>query len=566
MTKKYSTKRALLASVLMLAMCFSMLVGTTFAWFTDSVTSSGNIIKTGKLDVEMYWADGTKEIPAADSEDWIDASTGAIFDYDLWEPGYVQVRHIKIANLGDLAIKYKVNIVPNGEVTDLTDVIDVYYVDPAVQVADRTALTDENKLGTLTTVLAGLGETGNGTLVAGASDTITIAFKMKETAGNNYMNKSIGTDFSIQLLATQFTFESDSFGSDYDSSATYPEIGSATIKENSGATTINAGNVSVTVPAGSPEGKYEVVVTNQNASTDANGETTYTADIDFLKDGVKVERNGNTVYSVAIQLETEKSIVKVLHKGNEVTDYDYDSTTGILTFETDSFSPFSVIYEENKTVTVSSSAEFLSAIATATYGTVIDATGVTIDINDIGDDYPNGKKSYIIPGGITIKNLEVLGSYRGGNFIMFNNTPDQTIIFENCSFTPGGRAMAIGFSTSEGTNCSAVFNNCTFKGTISLDFAKNDSSSLTFNNCTITKHSYGQNYVLATGGTHTFNACTFDYTGVTQTNLGVNIYTGAINSKNDSDNDYSTAVILDGCTLINCKTNRDGANSTLTIK
>ena len=79
MTKQKSTKRALLLSALSLLMCVSMLIGSTFAWFTDSVTSSGNIIKSGTLDVTMEWADGTKAVPADDSSDWTDASKGAIF-------------------------------------------------------------------------------------------------------------------------------------------------------------------------------------------------------------------------------------------------------------------------------------------------------------------------------------------------------------------------------------------------------------------------------------------------------------------------------------------------------
>ena len=86
MTKMHSTKKALTASILFLAICFSMLVGTTFAWFTDSVTSSGNIIQSGTLDIAMYWADGTKAVPGTDG--WTDASTGAIFNHDNWEPGY----------------------------------------------------------------------------------------------------------------------------------------------------------------------------------------------------------------------------------------------------------------------------------------------------------------------------------------------------------------------------------------------------------------------------------------------------------------------------------------------
>ncbi len=109
---KKHTKRALLSSALSLLLCITMLIGTTWAWFTDSVTSAGNIIKSGTLDVEMSWADG-KENP--DSATWKDASTGAIFDYALWEPGYVQVRHVKIANVGTLAFKYQIAIKANGE-------------------------------------------------------------------------------------------------------------------------------------------------------------------------------------------------------------------------------------------------------------------------------------------------------------------------------------------------------------------------------------------------------------------------------------------------------------------
>ena len=221
MTKTKSTKRALLTSALALLLCVSMLVGSTFAWFTDSVTSGSNIIQSGTLDVTMEWADGTKAVPADDSSDWTDASKGAIFKSELWEPGYTEVRHIKIANEGTLALKYQLNIIANGEVSELADVIDVYYVDPAVQVAERTALTDNNKLGTLSAVLEQINTTASGNLKAGEKDTITLALKMQETAGNEYQNKSIGSDFSIQLLATQLTSEFDSFNNQYDKDATY---------------------------------------------------------------------------------------------------------------------------------------------------------------------------------------------------------------------------------------------------------------------------------------------------------------------------------------------------------
>ena len=200
-------------NLLAIVVSSALLVGTTFAWFTDSVNVDGNIIKSGNLNVDMLWADG-KEDPI--NADWKDASQGAIFNYDNWEPGYTEVRHVRIENTGSLALTYKVNIVANGEVSNLSDVIDVFYVDPAMQVTDRTALSNADNIGSLTNVLASMGETASGALIAGEDHTITIALKMKESAGNEYQNKSIGSDFSIKLVATQLSSESDGFGNDYD--------------------------------------------------------------------------------------------------------------------------------------------------------------------------------------------------------------------------------------------------------------------------------------------------------------------------------------------------------------
>ncbi|MBQ6552973.1 MAG: hypothetical protein IJL83_05105 [Clostridia bacterium] len=226
MEKTRSTKRALVSSLLVLALCFTMLAGTTFAWFTDSVTSTGNIIKAGNLKISMKWANGTED-PAAAS--WNDASAGAIFDYSLWEPGYTEVRHIAIANDGSLALKYKVQIAANGTVSALADVIDVYYYDPAVQIASRADLDESKRIGTLAEALAGMSATAEGVLVPvgkegnglRSSETLTIALKMRESAGNEYQGLSIGTDFSVKLAATQYSFEADSFDETYDAAADY---------------------------------------------------------------------------------------------------------------------------------------------------------------------------------------------------------------------------------------------------------------------------------------------------------------------------------------------------------
>jgi len=152
MTNAKSTKRALISSVIALLVCFTMLLGTTFAWFTDSVTSAGNIIQSGNLDVAMYWAEGQKDPTAADTV-WTDASTGAIFDYDKWEPGYAVARHIKIANEGTLALKYIVRIVANGTVSEKIANVNGMYSDgefviptDAVAVTVRCAMAGDANL------------------------------------------------------------------------------------------------------------------------------------------------------------------------------------------------------------------------------------------------------------------------------------------------------------------------------------------------------------------------------------------------------------------------------------
>ncbi|MBR2464133.1 MAG: hypothetical protein IKB41_01705 [Clostridia bacterium] len=102
MTNKKSTKRALLASTLALILCFAMLLGTTFAWFTDSVASANNIIKSGNLDIELeYW----------NGEKWVDVKEKAdILTNKLWEPGVTEVAYLRIANAGSLAFKYRFGI------------------------------------------------------------------------------------------------------------------------------------------------------------------------------------------------------------------------------------------------------------------------------------------------------------------------------------------------------------------------------------------------------------------------------------------------------------------------
>ena len=287
--KKHTTKRSLGVSILSLILSFAMLLGTTYAWFTDSVTSAGNIIQSGNLDIGMYWSEN--------NVDWHDAegaNAAPVFSYDNWEPGYTELRYIKVTNEGSLAFKYEMMLNPNGEVEDLAEVIDVSY-DIVTDNENFVAPTAENKQGSLTKVgtladmiAAGTGVAGGVLLPAGKTDenfysgeiVICITLHMQESAGNEYMSKSIGTTFDMLLYATQYDYEADGFGSDYDEDAEYPKL----FPENSTASTpieLNAdGTLAAPATMASEEG--DVVANLPEGVKFANGTTTANLNVDLI--------------------------------------------------------------------------------------------------------------------------------------------------------------------------------------------------------------------------------------------------------------------------------------------
>ena len=109
MTNLKATKKALVSSVLALVMCFTMLLGTTFAWFTDTVTSANNVIQTGTLDIGLSY----KGLNETTWTDIADENGDPVFNYQYWEPGYTDAKYVRISNNGTLAFKYQLNIIPD---------------------------------------------------------------------------------------------------------------------------------------------------------------------------------------------------------------------------------------------------------------------------------------------------------------------------------------------------------------------------------------------------------------------------------------------------------------------
>ena len=230
MTNHKSTKRALLGSVMAMVLCLAMLVGATFAWFTDTASTGVNKIQAGNLDVQLVDENGNSL--EGKTLEFKKAANAAEGEAVLWEPGCTyELPAVYVKNNGNLALKYKVTITGINGSAKLNDVID-WTINDADLSADHS-------------------------LAAGAtSEALTIKGHMKESAGNEYMNESID-GIAITVAATQDTVENDSLGNTYDKDAKYPIVAMDTLQEliNNATEPVSAkleGNIagSLTVPQG----------------------------------------------------------------------------------------------------------------------------------------------------------------------------------------------------------------------------------------------------------------------------------------------------------------------------
>ena len=228
MSNRKSAKRALLTSALAIVLCVTMLIGTTFAWFTDTASTGVNRIVSGNLDIELeYKNKGTEAFKKAD------ANTSVFDENALWEPGYVEYVVLKLSNAGSLALKYKLGINIANEVGS-TNVYDNAfnlsdYIRFAVLNGDQSGLSRDalvaEAVGTGTPLNTGY--TSEETpLKATESKTVTLVVWMPTTVGNeaNHAKEAVAPsiDLGINVVAAQYTYEKDSFNNQYDKDAQYP--------------------------------------------------------------------------------------------------------------------------------------------------------------------------------------------------------------------------------------------------------------------------------------------------------------------------------------------------------
>lgn len=368
MRERRATKRALLTSIMALVMCVVMLVGTTFAWFTDTATANVNTIKAGdlKLGLEMAtaWDGSGKPIAWADARgetlSFLRMKDDGTVEQNadiLWEPGATyRLPELYVSNAGNLNLKYKVQITgietnrTPTSTANLNDVIDwtiTYGGTPLAAGSDEYVLNanETNK------------------------DVIEISGTMKTSANNDYQGLSID-GVAVTVYATQMTGEYDSSKNNYDKDAQYPVYAAAAVEVNAATglvtkkATLTSGETNAdgnpiaqaTVPAGAKvdSGTTQLELVIEDAETPANFTVEVTQNapktLDISMNGLAADND--QPIKVEFYIEKGLSLVEIDHNGQKMSrcsamqwldadqEFYYDSATGLVTMLTKTFSPF----------------------------------------------------------------------------------------------------------------------------------------------------------------------------------------------------------------------------------
>ena len=182
------TRRALTLSLLAFALVIVLLVGTTYAWFSSSVESGMNTIRTAGFDVKLEYS------TTAYNDEYADLTTSTVLFNDVvLRPGMdTGVKYIRVTNENDYAVKASVSL---GTVTtaDGANEMELY---TATGVNANKTLGDLTKVGE---TLAAATLLNNVEIAAGSSEIIALAVKLPESATAT----GVTNTFTITVVATQ---------------------------------------------------------------------------------------------------------------------------------------------------------------------------------------------------------------------------------------------------------------------------------------------------------------------------------------------------------------------------
>ncbi len=232
--KVLKARRTLISSIIAIVISFSLLIGVTFAWFTDTAQSGINKIKSGDLDVKIAYEG---EELTKNTKIFLDGNGEEM----IWEPGASTYGDFEIANDGSLALKFQFEIIymnatetPSGKT--LADVLSVY----AVALEKETGADETMGDARLDALVVGEAVPGydkdnapkfsdgvavEAFLLPQEAVSLEIGVFWNPTDNDNEFNVDGGLsiDFAVSLVATQADYEVGADGFIYDANATYPE-------------------------------------------------------------------------------------------------------------------------------------------------------------------------------------------------------------------------------------------------------------------------------------------------------------------------------------------------------
>ena len=448
MNESVKTKKALRGSLFALFLCIVLLIGTTFAWFTDSVSTGVNKIQAGNLKVGMEYKNAENDTFTSVTEE-----TKVFNNEALWEPGHVEYAVLKVKNEGNLALKYKlgVNIASekgstnvNGDAFKLSDYINFAVVDGDKSNLDRAALV----------AAAGEGQSINKGYskeshldTTDASETVTLVVWMPETVGNeaNHATNAAAPEINlgINVAATQAPYESDSFGNQYDADAPLDFEPVSTADELKAAAA-NGKNVQLTQDVT----LTDALTFNNAVTIDLNGKT-LTSSLD------------STGYSLVAKADA--TIVNGTYKGT-------GSARGI--------GAYGNLKMRNVTVDVSGLVGVACSVADRQY---------TIEDSTIKGGYALCNFNNNATINVSNSTLEgtTTGFYHNGSNSGLNLTVTGTKINAGNNGTDATGVYISGSTATRdaGGYQKASFTDCTVKGNAAIEVKYTD---LTLNNCTVT--------------------------------------------------------------------------------
>lgn len=205
-----AAKRSILICVLTLILSVSLLAGVTFAWFTDSITNSGNTIQSGELAIDATAYD---RVDAAETDGltvtigegnvasgtyYFEAEGASlrngdpVITEDNWQPGDMNAKLFTVSNEGSIDAVVSLDFFVSGDLAQY-----LWYDFIAVNPADGSLLGEflqRNDLNTISDLADSYGEV---TLKPEEQVTFLFVYGLPTSATNEAMNKAVNVNVVV---------------------------------------------------------------------------------------------------------------------------------------------------------------------------------------------------------------------------------------------------------------------------------------------------------------------------------------------------------------------------------